>query len=65
MGNLEEATRRSVALIEAALKQITTVPMDCACRKALDLAVWTRPDAIADSVKQKMSPVLQRRLNLA
>ncbi len=65
MGNLEEATRRSVALIEAALKQITTVPMDCACRKALDLAVWTRPDAIADSVKQKMAPVLQRRLNLA
>jgi len=65
MGNLEVATRRSVALIEAALKQISSVPMDCACRRALDLAVWTRPDAIAESVKQKMAPVLQRRLNMA
>ena len=64
MGNLELATSRSVALIEAALKHVASLPLDCTCHRALDMAVWTRPDSIDASLKTKMAPILARRLGL-
>ncbi|MCB9858338.1 MAG: S-methyl-5'-thioadenosine phosphorylase [Phycisphaerales bacterium] len=63
IGNLEEATRRSVALIKAALKLASSsVNSSCPCQRALDLAVWTRVDHIPEEQRQRLSALLSRRL---
>ncbi len=43
IGNLQAATRNCIGLIEAVLKsEEDLVCDDCACRKSLELAVWTQ-----------------------
>lgn len=66
IGNLEEATRRSVELIKAALKTAPAkLSADCVCQRALDLAVWTPPQHIPDAEKQRLNLLLARRLENA
>ena len=64
IGNLQEATRRSVALIQAALS-IAPVRLNagCNCQTALDLAVWTPIDQIPSERKQTLSLLMARRLS--
>lgn len=63
IGNLEEATRRSVALIRVALKLASAnLNSGCICQTALDLAVWTPEAHIHDEQKQRLGTLLARRL---
>jgi 5'-methylthioadenosine phosphorylase len=53
IANLQAATQNAVELIKAVLQ--TEVPLcsdDCACRKSLELAVWTNPEKL-DPAKRK------------
>lgn len=60
--NVEVATANSVKLFKAALRAIASETLPpCACRHALDLAVWTAPDHIDRSILDQMQPILARR----
>lgn len=65
IGNLEEATRRSVELIKAALSAATTLNGNCACQRALDLAVWTPIEQVPEPQMRKLETLLARRLENA
>ena len=55
IGNLTAATNNAIALIEAVLDHDGSLCSDdCSCRKSLELAVWTAPDAISSENKQKL-----------
>jgi len=63
IGNLEAATARSIELIKAALDRAApALEGDCACRRALDLAVWTRTDFIPANNRDRLRVILERRL---
>jgi len=58
IANLQAATQNAVELIKAVLQ--TGEPLcsdDCACRKSLELAVWTKPEKL-DPAKRKSLDVL-------
>lgn len=66
IGNLEEATRRSVELIKAALQSANTkLTLDCPCQRALDLAVWTPIEHIPSEKKERWHTLLARRIEQA
>ncbi|NQV31587.1 MAG: MTAP family purine nucleoside phosphorylase [Phycisphaeraceae bacterium] len=60
LGNLQAATQHCLALIEAVLKSSEPlVCEDCACRKSLELAVWTQ-DADSDPRQQpQLAPLFE------
>lgn len=60
IGNLQTATKHCMALIEAVLKSSEAlVCEDCACRKSLELAVWTQ-DAASDPRQQtQLAPLFE------
>ena len=63
IGNLEAATARSIALIQAALRlAVDRLPDACACRRALDLAVWTQAEFVSPLDRARLGPILERRL---
>lgn len=56
IGNLTAATQNTINLIETLLETDGELTDDqCDCRKSLDLAVWTRPDAVDPKIKGKLS----------
>jgi len=55
IGNLTAATNNAIELIKKVLE--SNEPLcdnDCRCRKSLDLAVWTRPDAVDQAKKNEL-----------
>lgn len=60
IGNLKKATQNCLELIEAALtSDHDFVNAECPCRKSLDLAVWTNPNAINETEKEKVKVLLE------
>lgn len=61
IGNVDHATAHSVGLIKAALPAIRDLkPGACACQRSLDLAIWTKPNAVDPSIQKKLGPILAR-----
>jgi len=59
-GNLAHATQNAVALIEKVLEFNSLLCDDtCECRKALELAVWTAPDALDPGTKTALGPLFE------
>lgn len=60
IGNLNKATQNAVALIEQVLTFDSLLCDDeCECRKSLDMAVWTAPDAISPQSKLALSVLFE------
>ena len=57
IGNLEQATKNSVALIKAALAALTDA-QPCKCNTALKTAIWTKPDHIAPEATKRLGILL-------
>ena len=60
IGNLNRATQNAVALIEQLLESDSVLcDDDCDCRKSLELAIWTQPDAIDPKTKSALAPLFE------
>jgi 5'-methylthioadenosine phosphorylase len=60
LGNLHQATRNAVALIEKTLQSGNALCDEgCACRKSLELAVWTRPEAMKPETRAGLAPLFR------
>ena len=60
LGNLAQATGNAVALIEKTLQSGNALCDEgCACRKSLELAVWTKPDAISPETRASLAPLFR------
>jgi len=56
IGNLNTATENAIALIKTLLEQSDNLCDDtCPCRKSLELAVWTNPQAIDPKIRQELT----------
>lgn len=56
IGNLNAATQNAIDLIERLLETDDGLADDqCDCRKSLELAVWTQPDAINPQERKRLS----------
>jgi len=55
IGNLEAASNNAIELITAVLESDSELCCEvCSCRKSLELAVWTEPEQIEPSQRQKL-----------
>jgi 5'-methylthioadenosine phosphorylase len=60
LGNLTQATNNCLELIKAVLSDDREfVSESCACRKSLDLAVWTDPSKIDAAEKEKLNVLFE------
>ena len=60
IGNLNKATQNAVALIERVLEiDAELCDDDCECRKSLELAVWTQPEALDPKTKSALAPLFE------
>lgn len=60
IGNLTEATNNAIDLIKAVLNTDGGLCDDnCACRKSLELAVWSKPESINEENKKKLSVLFE------
>ena len=60
LGNVRKATDNCLALIQAVLSgSAPLVDESCACRKSLDLAVWTAPTHINPADKTRLAPLFE------
>ncbi|HDS85457.1 MAG TPA: S-methyl-5'-thioadenosine phosphorylase [Phycisphaerales bacterium] len=60
IGNLNQATQNAAALIEKTLQSDRALcDENCACRKSLELAVWTKPDAMDPATRRRLSPLFE------
>lgn len=60
IANLNTATENAVALIEQLLESDAELCDDtCDCRKSLELALWTAPDAIDPKTKSALAPLFE------
>jgi 5'-methylthioadenosine phosphorylase len=60
LSNLHKATDNCLALIRALLAGDTPlVDESCACRKSLELAVWTAPTHITPGEKDRLAPLFE------
>jgi 5'-methylthioadenosine phosphorylase len=58
--NVQKATDNCLRLIEALLAvEVPLVCEDCACRKSLELAVWTDPKQIDAARKEQLAPLFE------
>ncbi len=56
IGNLNAATENAIGLVKAVLAADDNLcSEECACRKSLELAVWTKPEAINPEEKEKLA----------
>jgi 5'-methylthioadenosine phosphorylase len=63
VGNLEEATRRALAALRAAVPLIATrLGGDCACQHALELGLWSDRAQVPAQTAQRLRPLLSRYL---
>jgi 5'-methylthioadenosine phosphorylase len=61
IGNVEDATKHSLQLIEATLSAIAAHPPEsCACQTALDLAIWTKREALTRETTDRLGILLSR-----
>jgi len=66
LGNVEHATANSVELIRAALQAVAEQALPpCPCQSALELAVWTPPQAVSAELVRRLHHLLGRRLGAA
>ena len=62
IGNLEQATKNSVALIKATLAALADSQREsCKCNTALRTAVWTKPEHIPPETKKRLGIFLPNR----
>lgn len=60
IGNLQMATESCLKLIEAVLESDgRLLAGDCSCRKSLELAVWTQPDRIDPTDREKLQVLFE------
>lgn len=60
IGNLTAATTNAIELIEAVLKTDGDIcSEECSCRKSLELAVWTNPQAIDPEKNKDLAPLFE------
>lgn len=60
IGNLTEATNNAIELIKAVLNTDGDLCDDsCACRKSLELAVWSKPESINEENKKKLAVLFE------
>ena len=60
IGNLTAATNNAIELIKKVLELDDPLcDNDCACRKSLSLAVWTRPDSLAPARKKELGVLFE------
>lgn len=60
IANLNTATENAVALIERLLESDAGLCDDtCDCRRSLELALWTAPDAIDPKTKSALAPLFE------
>lgn len=60
IGNLNKATRNAVSLIEQILESDEELCDDsCDCRKSLELAVWTKPEAMNAKTESSLVPLFE------
>jgi 5'-methylthioadenosine phosphorylase len=58
IGNLKTATDNAIRLLEALLQSNEPLAEDsCPCRHALELAVWTNPDALLPDEQKRLLPL--------
>ncbi len=58
IGNLNQTTQNAVALIEKTLDSDGALCDEhCACRKSLELAVWTAPETIPLASRARLTPL--------
>ena len=61
LGHLKVATANAVRLMKAAIELLAGQPLPAApAHRALDLAVWTRPDAISPTARNRCGILLDR-----
>jgi 5'-methylthioadenosine phosphorylase len=59
--NVEHATAHSLKLIEATLAAVASKPLEsCACQSSLDLAIWTKREALTQQVRDRLGILLSR-----
>jgi len=62
--NVEEGTANCLKLIKATLRSIAgKTPPPCACHTSLDMAVWTKREALTPAVTKRYGVLLSRLLN--
>ncbi len=60
ISNLQKATDNSLKLLETFLASDQNYnDDDCPCRKSLELAVWTKPEAVKASMKEKVKVLFE------
>lgn len=60
IGNLNQATYNAVTLIEKTLESDAALCDEhCGCRKSLELAVWSKPDAVNPEIRAQLMPLFQ------
>jgi 5'-methylthioadenosine phosphorylase len=60
LGNVQQATENCLQLMRAVLSgDGELLRTDCACRKSLELAVWTNPDKITPAQKDRLAPLFE------
>jgi 5'-methylthioadenosine phosphorylase len=60
IGNLTAATLNAIELIKKVLEHDGDLcSEDCDCRKSLELAVWTKPDAIEDAQRRQLDVLFE------
>lgn len=61
--NVEDATANCIQLIKAALRSVAGKSLpECECHTALDMAIWTKRDAITPDVARRYGVILERYL---
>jgi 5'-methylthioadenosine phosphorylase len=60
IGNLNQATHNAVMLIEKTLASENPLcDENCVCRKSLELAVWSKPEAMDPALRASLTPLFQ------
>ena len=60
IGNLKAATENAIELVKAVLRTDSRLcDENCECRKSLEPAVWTQPDAIDAAAKNELKVLFQ------
>lgn len=61
IGNLQAATRNAIALLGAALPRLAAeLDRPCACRSALELAIWSDKARVEPETVERLRPIIGR-----
>jgi 5'-methylthioadenosine phosphorylase len=62
LSNLRRATDHAIALIGEVLKVAGRASVDCACGRALELAIWSDKSRLDPTVRERLRPLIGRYL---